>query len=563
MTVHASTLRFGAACLSVLLSCKVALAAPPPAESPATATATESGVRASTQEVKPPPNDADLVETIDPNTSPTPPAPVDAASPVPRPPAAAPAAPPALKTPSQERFELHGWARQSLEIGLSKQPSARGETEQTSVPDDQLVARSQLFLRARYSRARWFEANVSGAVSYSLLERAPSDSDTTFNGFNGESVRGVIEPQLYEAYVGLFSPRLDVRIGQQRLAWGNADFLSPNDVMNARDLRDPFLSEDELRHIPTLMLRADWDLGFATLQGVVEPGYTPDRYDVYGSNWAIVQPDAPRWARGLSNLAGRTLDPSLQEPAQRFLQATRYPKNDFTAPVLGARLFWSVAGLDVNYYYQYGFDGPLVEMDPSFAASLAGVDWSSAGLADLQPWLAAIDAGKPPLSVSFIRRHHVGVDVAKTVGPVALRLDAAYQTKRVFLRRDVTGFVSPTLQCVLSAEYQTGDKDKLALLELAYTHLVDASATRLLIYDQDTLGLVADVRWPLLGILGFELRGLLGIRPRNAIVQPELNLKFQPWTISLGALWLGGEEDSLGHYFRRNLEAYAKVKLLF
>jgi hypothetical protein len=373
----------------------------------------------------------------------------------------------------------------------------------------------------------------------------------------------VVEPQLYEAYVGLYSSRFDVRVGQQRLAWGNADYLSPNDVMNARDLRDPFLAETELLHIPTLMVRADWDLGFASLQGVVEPAFTPDRYDLYGSNWAAVQPDAPVWARGLTNLLGRSLDPTLQEPAQRLFAATRYPKSDFTAPVLGARLAWSVAGLDVNYYYQYGFDGPLVQIDPALAAGLATVDWNSAGLADLQPWLLAIDAGQKPLSVSFVRRHHIGTDLATAIGPLALRLDAAYQSKRVFSRRDLAGFVSPTLQGVLSAEYQTGDKDKFALLEVVYTHLIDTPTVPLLIYDRHTLGLVGDVRWPLWRNLSFELRGLLGIRPSTATVQPELNLKFQPWIFTLGGLWLNGEAYSLGQYFHRNIEIYAKVKVLF
>jgi len=507
-----------------------------------------------------------VVETIDPDApnQPVEPPVVEAPPAVPSAQRRAPPAqPPGAASSPSEHFELHGWARQSLEVGLSKQALSASEMDRTSVPYDQLVARSQLFMRARYSRARWFEANVSGAVSYSLLETAPAHADSTFNGFNGGSVRGVVEPQLYEAYVGLFSPHLDVRIGQQRLAWGNADFLSPNDVMNARDLRDPFLSEKELRHIPTLMLRADWDLGFATLQGVVEPAYTPDRYDVYGSNWAGVQPDAPVWARGLSNLAARSLDPTLQEPAQRLLAATRYPKSNFTAPVLGGRLSWSVAGLDVNYYYQYGFDGPLIEVDPSFAESLASVDWNNAGLVDLQPGLAAIDAGKRPLSVSFIRRHHIGMDLARTIGPVALRLDGAYQSKRVFMRRDFVGFVSPSIQGVLSAEYQTGDKDKLALLEVVYTHVIDTPAVPLLIYERDTVGVAADVRWPLWRALGFELRGLFGIRPRTAIVQPELNLKHQSWVVSLGGLWLDGEAYSLGRYFRRNIEAYAKVKLLF
>ena len=516
-----------------------------------------------------PPDGSDLVETIDATaksapgaseaelTAPVPSAPVPG-------PSVAPSTAPVTASPEQssERFELHGWARQSLELGLSKSPVASAD-DRTILPYDQLAAKSQLFIRARYSRARWFEANVSGAISYSLFETAPAHADTTFDGFNGQSVRGVVEPQLYEAFIGLFTQDLDVRIGQQRLAWGNAEFLSPNDVMNARDLRDPLLSEAELRRIPSLMLRADLDLGFATLQGVVEPAFTPDRYDVYGSNWAAVQPDAPIWARGLANLAARSLDPTLQEPAQRLLAATQYPKSNFTAPVLGARLSWSAAGLDVNYYYQYGFDGPLLEVEPAFAQNLASLDYNTIGLANLQPWLSAIDAGTPPLAVRFVRRHHVGLDLATTAGPVALRLDAAYQSKRVFSRRDLIGVVSPSLEGVLSAEYQTGDQHKLALLEVEYTRVVDAPNAPLLIYSRDTAALAGDVRWPIWRALGFELRGLLGLTSRTVIAQPELNLQSEHWVLSLGSVLLDGEAYSLGGHFRRNLDAYSKVKLLF
>ena len=516
-----------------------------------------------------PPDGSDLVETIDATaksapgaseaelTAPVPSAPVPG-------PSVAPWTAPVTASPEQssERFELHGWARQSLELGLSKPPVPSAD-DRTILPYDQLAAKSQLFIRARYSRARWFEANVSGAISYSLFETAPAHADTTFDGFNGQSVRGVVEPQLYEAFIGLFTQDLDVRIGQQRLAWGNAEFLSPNDVMNARDLRDPLLSEAELRRIPSLMLRADLDLGFATLQGVVEPAFTPDRYDVYGSNWAAVQPDAPIWARGLANLAARSLDPTLQEPAQRLLAATQYPKSNFTAPVLGARLSWSAAGLDVNYYYQYGFDGPLLEVEPAFAQNLASLDYNTIGLANLQPWLSAIDAGAPPLAVRFVRRHHVGLDLATTAGPVALRLDAAYESKRVFARRDLIGVVSPSLEGVLSAEYQTGDQHKLALLEVEYTRIVDAPNAPLLIYSRDTAALAGDVRWPIWRAFGFELRGLLGLTSRTVIAQPELNLQSEHWVLSLGSVLLDGEAYSLGGHFRRNLDAYSKVKLLF
>jgi hypothetical protein len=311
------------------------------------------------------------------------------------------------------------------------------------------------------------------------------------------------------------------------------------------------------------MLRADWDLGFATLQGIVSPVFTPDRYDVYGSNWAGIQPDAPRWARGLANLAARSLDPTLQENAQRLLMATRYPKSDFTEPVLGARLGWSIHGVDVDYFYQYGFDGPRIAIDPAFAATLGAIDFDHAGLADLQPWLAAIDAGGRPLEASYVRRHHAGMDVGTTLGPIAVRLDAAYQSKRVFFRTDLLGYVSPTVQGVLSAEYQTGDKNKFALLELMYLRVIDAPTVPILIYRRDTLGAGADLRWPLWHPLGFEVRGMFGVVPQSLTIQPELNLKFDHWTLSGGVLWLDGEEYSLGKHFRRNLETYAKLKWFF
>ena len=513
-----------------------------------------------------PGSEGDLVETIDP----------DAPATTPLPPTGAPVAPALLpppapvldartdtRAPDPDRFELHGWARQSLEVGLSKRDSRSNDADPTALSYDQMAAKSQLLIRARYSHARWFEANISGVISYSVFEQAPEQATTTFNGINGESARGVLEPSLHELYLGFFTPHLDIRIGQQRVAWGNTDLASPNDVVNARDLRDPFVGEDELQHIPTFMLRADLDLGFATLQGIVQPIYTPDRYDVYGANWAGIQPDAPVWVRGLANLAQRSLDPTLQESAERLLLATRYPKSDFTEPVLGARFSWSAGGVDFNTYYQYGFDGPLVKIDPMFEASLSSIDFNHAGLADLDPWLAAVDAGAHPLRSTYVRRHHAGMDVATALGPFAFRFDFAYESKRVFFRRDLIGVVTPTVGAVLSAEYQTADNDKLALIELVYLSLIDAPPAPLLIYDRNTLAVGTDVRWPLWRQLGFGLRGLAGVNPRSYAVQPELNLKFDAWVLSGGALWLDGERYSFGQHFRRNIEGYGKLKVLF
>jgi hypothetical protein len=551
---------FAAAAGTVVLLAAVVVRAAPPAPSggaaPTDTTSEANAVPGSAET-----DTGDIVETIDPHAGPEP------ATPTPRP-AALPLQPPASlalpsEAPSVDRFELHGFARQSLELGLSK-PVTSIETDGIEpLAYDRLSARTQLFLRARYSREGWFEANVSGVLSYSAFIQDSPQASSGFEGPSDRPTRGVLSPELYELSVGLFSKHFDLRIGQQRVAWGKSDFMSPNDVVNARDLRDPFTSEPELRHIPTFLLRAEADFGFARLEAMVAPVFTPDRYDVYGSNWAAIQPDAPGWARGLAGIARRSLDPTLQDSAQRVLAATSYPGSDFTAPVPGAHFSWSAGGVDLDYYYQYGFDGPSIELDPGFAASLDSIDFGTAGLQELQPWFAAIDAGKRPLRARYVRRHHLGMDVETTLGPFALRLDAAYDSQRVFFRSDMLGAVSPAFEGVIATEYQTGDKNKLLLLEVIYLRIIDPPAAPLLIYERDTLGIGGDLRWTLWRGLGVDLRALVGIKPSSSVLQPEVNVRLEPWVLSLGGLWLDGEAFSLGQHFHRNTEAYAKAKLLF
>lgn len=552
MTAQIRAWLWGASLLVVGAGVEPAWAAPPSGELIA-------------DELSPP----DVVEVIPDPDAPPPLAPPRATAEV-----AVPAAPPVVveqKLPSAppppavaaDRFALTGWARQSVELGFSNDALRPNQPERTALPYDRAVARSQLFMQARYSRGNWFEADVSGQLAYALFEQGPAHESTPFNGFNGQSARGALEGQLRELFVGFFSSRLDVRIGQQRIAWGKGDFVSPNDVMNARDTRDPFVGETELLHLPTFAIRADLDLGIGTLEGVFSPVFTPDRFDVSGSNWAAIQPDAPTWVRGVANLIDRSTDASLRPTVQRLLSATNYPKSDFSEPVVGARWTWNLSRADVSYYYQYGFDGPLLEVDPALVTSLRSLDYSHAGLADLEPVLRAIDAGQAPIRLSYLRRHHVGMDASTTWGPLAFRVDTAFDSKRAFIRRDFLGTTSPTFQGLASIEYQTGDTDKDLLIEVIYQHLFDKQAIPVLIYARDTVGIAGDLRWPIWGPVTAELRALVGLRPESQLVQPQLNVKFGALVLSAGGLLLRGAQYSYGQYFQRNDEAYLKAKYSF
>jgi hypothetical protein len=298
------------------------------------------------------------------------------------------------------------------------------------------------------------------------------------------------------------------------------------------------------------------------LEGVFAPVYVPDRFDVFGSNWALVQPDTLPPYRGLTGILNRAVDPSGREAVQSLFRGTQLPAADFSAPSAGARLSWTAGGFDASYYYYYGFDGPYFQIDPRVQAALASTDFSTAGLTSLQPLLPMIDAGMKPIQVTYVRRHHLGTDLATTVGPFALRFEVGYDDPRVFIRRDLLSTTSPALQAVMAVEYQTGRRDQTLLVEAMYMRALDLQVP-LMIWDRNSVGVGGLFRWPLFAPFSVELRALIGIRPVTEVIQPQIDMTFSNWVVSLGGLWLGGETYSFGQYFHRNREVYAKLKVSF
>jgi len=162
-----------------------------------------------------------------------------------------------------------------------------------------------------------------------------------------------------------------------------------------------------------------------------------------------------------------------------------------------------------------------------------------------------------------VRRHHLGMDATLPLVSLVLRADGVFQSRKIFYQRDFVSYEAPVIQGVLGVEYQSGDPDKLLILEGYALRILRSQVPDLLIYQPTTVGLSALIRWTLVGRLGGEARLSAGLQPRMYVVQPQLTWKQQAWTIILGGLALGGEPYSFGHYYRRNAEVFAKVKLSF
>jgi hypothetical protein len=467
-------------------------------------------------------------------------------------------------SPTPGQASLHGWLRQTLEWTFNAEGYRRAAPDPLSVQRDRLLARTQLLMRAAYRDADNFEAVVSGLLELALHEQGPAGAET-FTGINGQSSSVLYEAALREAYLGFALGPLDVRFGQQRVVWGHSYALSPNDVVNAHDLRDPFLGEPELRALPTPLLRADLSFEGFSIQAVVTPLLVPDRFDLLGSNWSPVGLDTPPAYRGLFNLMRSAVDSSLEPDLQRLLRHSRLPQPFVEATSAGVKLSTTVFDIDLNAYYHYGFDStPFLRVEPSFAFVLEQTNFSQAKLQDLQPVLRAIDAGLAPFRAEYLRRHHVGIDAARALGPFVLRIEAAYQSARVFYSADLSSHSSPTLLCVLGLEYQPGAIDQLIALELVYVGLLDEPSSALIGYARrHSYGAAAIVRWPLFGVLSLNLRAIGGVSPATYVLQPALRFTLSGLAIDVGALVLDGEPSSVGWYYRRNVAAFVQARQAF
>jgi uncharacterized protein DUF1302 len=453
----------------------------------------------------------------------------------------------------EERFQFGGWSRTSLEIGLSDAGYDADAPDPLEAPHDRLVARQQLHLRERYARGKSFEVVLSGLLSYGLFESG---------AFPRAGTR--FEAEVREAYVGLYSKRVDFRLGNQRVAWGHADAFSPNDVVNLRDLRDPVLEETELRHEPTFLLRADAPLGFGSLQVIAAPFFRRDRYDAYGPNWSFLQIDAPAGYRGLLTSLTQTGSLTTDEAGRALLSDRGAPRDDLSGIEVGARFDWKVGRFDVSHYYHQGFHGtPDFQVAPALRSLLDATEWSTATPDDVRALFARLGSGSD-VTTRWRRRHHVGLGATATTSRLVLRLDAAYEHPGLFYDRNLNGWRSPVVKAVLGLELPSPDPGRTLLVEVLHQRIRDPPpAGGLLHTDRRTSAVAVLYRWTWRDRLELEPRVVVGFAPGSYLLRPQVAWKRDGFTVRLGTVLLGGDDLSYGRWFRRNRSAYVTLKRSF
>ncbi|MGI9174116.1 MAG: DUF1302 family protein [Rhodothermales bacterium] len=131
-------------------------------------------------------------------------------------------------------------------------------------------SRARLNLLYRYDRGRIFLSN---------------DLRNDYLRTSDDAPIGEVRYDLREAFIDVYGPNVDVRLGRQQIVWGEADGAFVTDLVAPLDLTE-FLAQDfaDIRlGIPAL--KVIYYPGAFALEGVLIPRYFPSRLPEAGSPW--------------------------------------------------------------------------------------------------------------------------------------------------------------------------------------------------------------------------------------------------------------------------------------
>lgn len=238
-----------------------------------------------------------------------------------------------------------------------------------------------------------------------------------------------------ETYLSLASSGFALSFGEQIANLGQGEVLSVLDVVNPRDLREPFLADLSEIRMPVLMTRLAATLGTVRFE----------LFAVHEPYFGLIPPPLGEF----SPFRGLILE-SAAPLATRTLTNANWPRRDvrLTRATQGhARISWS---------------GPTIDLMLCASSVLDPL-----GVPALPP-AAAFDSQAIALPILHPRYALFGQSGALTLGAFVLRWEAAFERSRAIALRDTS---TPLLR--LSSERRSGVR---GLLGLTYVPSVSTNA---------------------------------------------------------------------------------------
>ena len=268
---------------------------------------------------------------------------------------------------------------------------------------------------------------------------------------------------------------LDITLGRQIVAWGQADVVNPTDLVNPRDYTRFLDAELGYSKLPVTMARVEWYLPKSQkLDVVLLPFFRPAKFSIVSEDVALFAHEFPLFflmneLRSNPDFyrAERAIDlwyPDWEEDLRALLEDPVFWENrtlkyedDFTHAEAALRYSGRLSGWDYSVSYGYLWDDiPTMHLNPSFVNYFTSLNRTENEYTKV-PYpvrdLYQPDTLLEPFTLVYHRTHSVGADLGTIVGGVGLRAEAQYSfakytyTDRLGTRR------KPVVNGVLNADY--------------------------------------------------------------------------------------------------------------
>lgn len=471
--------------------------------------------------------------------------------------------------------------------------------ENRSSPHDRTL--EELRVRAAASLTEWlrFDSTTVG------VNGGPTFQADRAGAYAWDKVFQDISPAVdfQEAYVDLFLPSLDLRVGKQKVAWGKLDRIQPNDLINPLTYSDPLLQDEAERKIGVPALQASYYFSHPSfmppesrLTAVWVPKYVPYRLaratcqlEDHTSHCAVERwfpPAAVPPTSFVAPLPSGSPIPQLAVPLTLQTQDVPLPGWRLENSELGLRYSALVRDIDLALYYFHGFD-----VQPAFRLTAQAVGQRDPNPGNPIGVIPGTVFGATTLTPVF---HHIdswGADFASAFDRFTVRGEGAFVRGRPFSRdlrtllvdsAPIAGSIEQALKELAmgkgsanvalppsfvvhdAVEWGLGGdytyEGYMLLLQVNQTDVLH-NDVNLLIKDVETR-LLANLRKSFLSdTVRTQLVAIHAIESDYTIVRPKLSYQCTDHLeAEVGYLFIAGRAHSVGGQYRRNDEGWVRLE---
>jgi hypothetical protein len=250
------------------------------------------------------------------------------------------------------------------------------------------------------------------------------------------------------------APSFHARVGYQMVQLGRFEAMGASDVLAVRDFRTGPAAPPEAMQVASPAVRFDWDAKpWLTLTGVYQPWFEPHRYDLVGTDYALMRLQGSAGGAALMDAMEQLMDRSFIPGYAAESLRVQGPEPSFAHPQGALRAVVRGAPGEVGVTVATALDriGAI-----GFSEALEQFVQGETSLEELMA--DAID--RPPVTVRNPRFWVLSVDGAVDAGPVQLGAEVTYLKNRVLYAAQVGRLPQPALEdlvhVALRAEHVAG-----------------------------------------------------------------------------------------------------------